>query len=222
MKIAGLCSIPERENSLYKVLLSVRRQFDVVEVCLNDYPKIPIWMSKWKNVRVTRASNEMGDANKYINIHKYSKGIYFSIDDDLIYPNNYAAYMIKAINNFKSIVTLHGSNIMGKVNSYYMNRVSKSHCLKELKKSTPVHIGGTGVMAFDLEYFNPEYHVFKVANMADIWCAIEAKRQGKKITAIKHHTGWIRNARPRAGDTIYDRHYKHDTIQTDAVNSIKW
>ena len=219
-KIIGLCSIPNREAALLKVLKSLHKQVDAIELCLNGWKKEPKWLGDIKNLRITRATNEMGDANKYINVGNYTKGYYFSCDDDIIYPGNYISTLIKGIEKYKTIVTIHGSVVRRKVQSYYKGRTMVMHCLNNCPESKVVTVGGTGVMGFDLSYFKPTYEQIGSANMADIWIAKQAHDQGCKITGLPHPAKWIRQARRGATDTIYLQHRNEDSEQTSIINEI--
>ena len=79
---------------------------------------------------------------------------YFCCDDDLIYPKSYIPDMIAKIEEYKCIVAHHGRILTREGVPYYKGHKS-FRCLNDVVKDEVIDVPGTGVMAFDTEYFNP-------------------------------------------------------------------
>ena len=223
MKILGLATIPERLNTLERVLDRLYKQVDYIEIALNDFKKIPKILSKYSNVIPNLTTNENGDANKFLNVEKYSNDYYFSCDDDILYPLDYISTYIDAIDKNKSLITIHGSIIPPrKLLSYYKGRTMKAHCLRTCEQHT-VHIPGSGVSGFHTSFLKLKYpNHFPVKNMADIFLGIQCQNQSVKCISIKHTEGWILGGLNEGRKTIWDTHKNNDSVQTKYINSISW
>ena len=119
---------------------------------------------------------------------------YFTCDDDLIYPPSYIPDMIAKIEEHKSIVTHHGRLLTREGIPYYRGHKS-FRCLNDVSMDEQIDVAGTGVTAFDTEYFNPT-ELWKAPDlrMSDLLFSLEAKKQGKQIMVLKHQTGYIRHS----------------------------
>ena len=221
-KVLGMATIPSRIETLEIVLKRIYNQVDIIELSLNGFKKIPFFLNKYEKVICNLTSNKMGDANKFFNIDKYENCYYFSCDDDILYPNNYITTYINYIDRYKSLITSHGSIIpKSNINSYYKDRIMKSHCLKKTKEEI-VHIPGSGVSGFDTSIVEIKYSMFKKRNMSDIFLGIECKKQNIKCISIKHDEGWIQGGLNENRKTIYEDAKDNDQEQTKLINSIKW
>lgn len=221
-KVVGMATIPERENTLERVISSLHGQVDKIELSLNGFTDIPDWFVNYPKVISTLWTNDKGDANKFLNIWRYPKAYYFSCDDDIIYPPDYIDTYIKHINRFKCLVTIHGAHIPDrKIQSYYSGKIQKAHCLNKCKQ-VKVHIPGSGVSGFDTSQLNIDYEKFKEPNMADIFLAMQCEEQNVNRLSIKHSKGWIQGGLNEGRETIYETHKNNDSIQTKLVNSISW
>lgn len=220
-KIVGMCTIPERISTLPRVLRSLHRQVDKIELALNGFKEIPTFLKAFPKVNATLTTNEKGDANKYYSIGNHKNVYYLSCDDDIIYPYDYVSKMTRLADKYKCLITVHGSNIPRKLTNYYTGKVMKSHCLNSCNE-VEVNIPGTGVSCFNTSILNIDYNRFESPNMADIWVGLQCEEQGIKRIAIKHSKGWIKGGLNKGRDTIYDSHKYNCKIQTDLVNSIKW
>lgn len=118
---------------------------------------------------------------------------FFSCDDDLIYPDTYVEDMIAKIKEHGTIVTHHGRVLNGLDRSYYWGHTS-FRCLADVYQDQIIDVAGTGVTAFDTEYFHPtELTSAKDMKMSDLVFSLEAAKQGKKITVLAHKAGYIKH-----------------------------
>ena len=207
----------KRGDTLIKTIESIYHQCDVINVALNDYSEIPIELYDNKiNLFIT--NNEKGDAYKFFNLIN-SDGYYFTVDDDLIYPENYTEFMIGKIEEYqrKSIISLHGRSFTSyPINSYYSRNATVNHFRQELIKDTEIEFGGTGVMAFHTDLFKVDIDYFEFPNMADVWIGKYAKDSGIKIICAKHPSNFVQQQ--EFDECIYATDLKNDEIQTKIVN----
>ena len=145
---------------------------------------------------------------------------YFCCDDDLVYPKNYIPSMIEKIKEHNSIVCHHGRILTREGVPYYKGHKS-FRCLNDVAKDEQIDVAGTGVTAFDTEYFNP-IDLWKAPDlrMSDLLFSLEAKKQGKKIMALQHKTGYIRHSADiNLKDTIWAKE-QNNTRLTELADEI--
>ncbi len=210
MIYAGIATIPSREYLIPAVINSISPQVDKLFIALNGYTEVPQSLSKIYNAECILLDNSLGDAAKFYHVADCN-GYYFSIDDDLVYPQGCVSYMISKISQYNSIVTLHGRRYKRPVTSFRRGFDLNYHCLHSYDYDTELDAGGTGVMAFDTKRFKLSVDDFKLPNMADVWAAKKAHEQGVKIMGVAHRNDYLRYLSPL--DTIW-HNSKDDTQQT--------
>lgn len=221
MKIFNVSSY-NRINYLEKTINSIFDQSDKINISLNGNEEIPKSFVD-KKINIIRTNNELGDAYKFFFLEK-ENGYYFTIDDDLIYPDNYSEYMIEKFNEYdrKCVITLHGRSFNRfPVDSYYRSPVMSCHCLREVIEDRKIQFGGTGVMCFHTDLFKISIDYFKHANMADVWIGKFCMENNIDIICVKHEENFLKYQNIPDNLTIHSNYKNKDKIQTQIVNSIK-
>ncbi len=220
----GMASIKSREHILQKVINSLINQVDSIHVYLNDYDKVPQFLQN--NSKITfylgKIYKDRGDTGKFFAISKVEEGYFFSCDDDLIYPEDYVEHTVEILKSFKNrvIVTYHGVLLNdGQLRSYYHDR-KQIHYSRFQRISIPIHIGGTGVMAFHVKTFKPDTTLFLYPNMADIWVGLQAQEKRISMICAPRPMNWIKAEPLPLSETIYGSKKNHD-IQTQVLNEWK-
>jgi len=215
----ALASIPQRENCLRQVITSVINQCDKLNIYLNGYKNKPEFLNHKKIICFIR--DDLGDIGKFYNIEN-ENGYYFTIDDDIIYPNDYAYKMIQAIDRHqkKVIMGVHGSIINAqRMYNYYKDR-SLTHYRNQLLQERGVHIIGTGTAAFHTSTIKVKLTDFPQPNMADIWFALLAQKQRIPMILIPRPLHWLKDV-PEAlqMESIYSKSKgkKHGAYQTEII-----
>jgi hypothetical protein len=209
----NIASIPDRVDLLINTVHSIIDQVDVVNICLNGYNYNPF--EDYDKINVIYSDNKHGDAGKFMFMEHFD-GYYFTGDDDIIYPETYIKDTIKALETYK-IVSYHGRTFLKyPIDNYYNDPAIRNRCLDAYDYTEPVHIAGTGVMAFHTKHFNFPFSIFKRKNMADIWVSCEAKRQGVQIWGLKHGKEYFSYQPPTT--TIYDEKVWDCEYETKIVN----
>ena len=184
-----------REDSLGIVINDILPQCDFIRVYLNDYKEIPKFLDDSKIVVYTSQEyGECGDIGKFHDCNEYRDCYYFTIDDDIFYPNNYSNKMIDVIEKYgrDQVVGVHGVNIKRTpIIDYYKNR-EVYHFKKELKNDKVVDILGTGTVAYYSNNINISREFFKQKNMADIWFACYLQQNKVKRICIKRDDLWLK------------------------------
>ncbi len=216
----SLASIPSRVEGLRRVVDSLRGQADVLNVYLNGYDEVPEFLGEgWINVMCSQENGDKGDGGKFWWADQIEKGYHFTCDDDLIYSPDYCLRMVEKIESYhrKAVIGMHGAILKEKLKSYIGER-KLFHCQAELGKDQPVHVLGTGCLAYHTSTLNVSVEDFKFSNMADIWFAILAKRQAVPLIVSAHPKG-ILEVIPFE-NTIYDVTKRcGDGKQTELLNA---
>lgn len=220
--VCGVATIPNRAAALRETVESIIHQVDRLIVYQNGFKEIYDFLKNPKIVVYSSldTNSDNGDAGKFYTIGDCSDCIYFSIDDDLIYPSDYANTMLNCLerNNYEVIVTCHGRNLRIDASSYYKDASKSYRCLDAVQEDNAfVQFGGTGVMAFSTNLVKIDYNYFKHPNMADIWMGLYAREKNIPIYIVPHAKGWIKHSdKFDLGTTIYATH-KNDSSKQDSL-----
>ena len=174
-KVACLATIPGREEECRQAVASLLPQMDAVVVVFNykDTPP-PLWVEEMSaaNLYPVIADNHLGDGAKFA-ISEHLLGYQFICDDDLIYPPNYATWMIAKIEKYhrQAAIGLGGSVISGEVESYYQGRHKHGHALREWTHDTFTNVLVTCALGFHSSRIRFPLSEIRHANMADIFFA---------------------------------------------------
>lgn len=205
-------------KSVIQSALSIADQVDKLTIFHNsDNFYYPVDHPNVVNVRL---KNNIGDRAKFLGWSNV--GVTLTLDDDLIYADNYVSEMLRYLQYFK-VVSLHGVQFTtNKITSYYKdpNKV-KFHCLHAgvNSKSSKVDVVGTGVLAAKDLKLEVNDRVFKNGYMADLWFSYEmAKRKQDLYVINKKLVSYIDQPK---GSTIFERYQNTDKKQTEIANKIK-
>ncbi len=220
-KIVGIASLPDRIECLEKTIYSLYDQVDKLILGLNNYSDIPDFLNM-KKIEVYMLDNSLGDAAKFYKIDDYTNDYYFACDDDIIYPDDYCNVLIEKSDYYKSVIGLHGVNIIKPVHSYYKNR-KVFHGFSELHKDIEVDLVATSSCLIDTSILKIKLSDFPIPNMADIWLGDLCKRQNVKSYSIKRNSNWLKYCNDMSDKwTIYDDFKnKKDNEQTKIVSQWK-
>ena len=205
--ILGMATIKSREESLKVTLLSLVNQCDKIYVYLNDYTEKPKWLSThtFSKVVVYLGNDEagdLGDAAKFYGVKSHTDDYFISVDDDIIYANNFVETMCLWSEKYNGDVlcTTHGrrlGDIQIPIQGFFQTPHPNTRLFygfNDVLQPEFVHFGGTGSMCFDLSKKRPPLDIFdKERNIADIWIGIYAQETQTPILVVPHKKGWLRS-----------------------------
>lgn len=218
----GVATIRRRMESLRVTVSTVLPQLDRIVVYQNDYDETPDFLRhpKIEVISGLRTGVDMGDAGKFWAVDRCGPCIYFSLDDDLVYPADYVTKTLRCLRKHggQVIVTSHGRNLRPDATSYYRDAAEYYPAIRQVAGEHCVQFGGTGVMAFDPAVVGVAFSDFKAANMADIWMGLHARRRGIPLVVFPHEAGWIRmtNLVPHA-ETIWATSQRDHSVQDSLI-----
>lgn len=211
---ANIASMPSRVVTLEQVINSIIEQVDHVNVYLNNYSEIPSFLKNQKiSVFTSQNHGDLGSNGKFFLSGQF-EGYYFTLDDDLIYPDNYVEYLISKIEYYKrkAVVGIHGSIFDKEVTDFFKHRTVFSF-KTSLKKDIFVNILGTGTTAYHTDTIKINLECFPYWNKDDLCFAIAAKKQRIPLICLERPVKYI-TALPTAYDSnsIYETS-KHNNIE---------
>lgn len=190
--LAALAAQARREHLLPVVLKSLRPQVDRLCVYLNGWSRVPECVSEFADDHVLAAENT--GAERKLHWADQWEGFYFSADDDLLYPPNYAERMLEALAHTRgrAIVTVHGRVYLGRPKTVHQVAADGiGHYDRNVPCGRPVNHGGTGVMAWDTRQIRVPTQ-FDHQNMADLQLAVWAQQNTVPMWLLKHEAGWVK------------------------------
>jgi hypothetical protein len=214
MIIAGIASIPAREQMLEKVIDSLTFQCNVVYVTLNAYDHVPEYFSKYDNVHYEFGDNSKGDAMKFA-MADSTDGVYLGCDDDLLYPRGYVQKMIEGVDKYNGLVSLHGRIYPIPVTDF-RRWIGNYRCLGMVRSDTPVNLIGSGCCAFRTSRLKVTISDFQTRNMADLWLSKLAIEQEVPIWVLAHKRDYLQYLKPE--NTIW-QNVKDFSVHTKILQS---
>lgn len=225
-KVASIATMYQRRQQAAQAIKSIISQVDQIVVILNirGSENISQWKQEINQPKATYivSDNRLGDAERHLPVTT-DKVYYFTLDDDLIYPKDYVQKLIKGIETYRSLVTLHGKYFPRvKIKNYYtdIRKLANSYkCLSLQEEDYEVTVPGSGVMAWRGDLIDLRYSLFNEKNMADIEVARLAYQQRERIVCLAHYAGYILY-NDVGEDTIWNWHYNDCDRQTEIMNLI--
>jgi len=196
----SFATYPARKRECMLMLESIKGQFDEVHCYYNNVATRPTWMPEWVNV-VCGGDNDLTDIGKFFALKPDMECIYFTGDDDIIYPKNYAKQMKWGVDIYGGIVTLHGRKLRPNANDYYISHET-FRVFRDESETKELDVAGTGCTAFNTKYFNPYWIIHTTQRrMSDLTFSLEAAKHDKVIIGLPHKGTWLKDTNPK--NTIY-------------------
>lgn len=221
---ASVSTVGWREKSLEVTVKSMLPQVDRLNVFLQKYEQVPDFLD---HPKITVAVGNdypdalvLGDAAKFFWADRV-EGYHFILDDDIIYPSDYVSYCISKIEQYgrKAVVGFHGSIFKEKVSHYAKDRTVFSFTNAN-SIDRPVHMLGTGVLAYHTDTIKVNIRDFLIRNMADIWFAILGQKQKVPFIALQKAKNYIISV-PGTGvepQSIWGQSVNNYSVQVGLVN----
>jgi FkbM family methyltransferase len=202
--LASVASIAPRERGLRRVVESILPQVDRLGVFLNDYKRVPAFLEHDKvEVRRSQEDGLRGDAGKFAWAGS-TAGYHVVCDDDLAYPPDYVDRLIDGIERHgrRAVVGFHGSILADEVRDYHQSR-RLLHFASGLETDTPVHVLGTGAVAYHATAIGVSEADFESVNMADVWFALLGQRRRVPFVCLRRPPRWLTEQSGLRAGSIY-------------------
>ena len=225
MKVVfNIATIPDRKQQLLKTIDSIINQCDEVNVMLNLYEQIPEELKGNKKIKCHICDNVISDGYKFLCAKNYKDAYLFFIDDDIIFPEDYAEVMISYLERYgtwNTAISLHGRKFKNyPITSYYRDAGREIyHCLENVSNDVKVDFIGTGAMCCHSDLFkNFNLSIFTNASMADIIMSKYFVENKVDMYCVAHERSYLKYQ--KVNTTICGTFSKRDGIQTEIANSV--
>jgi hypothetical protein len=198
--LAAMASQPRRAGFLPEVLGALLPQVDQIAIFLNGYEKPPgivLELERSGRLRYELSRENLGAEKKFRWAGEW-EGVYCTTDDDMIYPPDYVARMVEAVERWqgRALVACHGRTyrprarsvhdvMPGSVGLFYA-RIDQAHW---------VNHAGTGVMAWDARKLRVPTE-WAEQNLADMQMAVWAQQNKVPIWLLAHQAHWLKSLAP--------------------------
>ena len=206
---------PDRLIALRESVSSLVSQCDVLRVCLNGYDDVPDFLIH-DRIETLIPQQDLGASGKFYWAEMPDQ-IYLTVDDDILYPNNYCELLKTRVQNSRKpvVFTSHGSILKPGACAYRRDRVVLHFEDRQLV-DLAVHIGGTGVMAFSTNSLRLSSADITEKNSDDLWFAIAACARSVPIVSIRRPRGWLRSLGCRG---IY--HRRDEALEVERARAVR-
>lgn len=193
-RIGAMASFPARRNSLKAVLERIVPQLDELRLYLNDYEEVPEFVHDPK-IRVTlgrTADGDLRDNGKFYDLLTEDDAYIFTLDDDLVYPDDYVSRMIHYIEMLgrSSVVGVHG--VIFPENDFTELAQREVFLFKEKRSGHFVDLLGTGTAAWHNSSLRPELNEFGSRGVCDLWFALAAAKRNIPMFSVPREANWLR------------------------------
>ena len=218
---ASLASIPSRREGLEVVVRSLLGQVDQLNVFLNHYEDVPDFLHH-PRVRVARSQEhgDLRDNGKFFFLGDAEPGYVFTVDDDILYPEDYVARLLAKLRQYddRAVVGYHGAILSPQLRRFFApGGRSLLHFRFGLAFDRQVHLLGTGTTAWHTSRIALSREDFETTGMADIWLGVRAQQAGVPMIAVEREPGYLRPVVDLDERSLYREFVNSDKQQTQVV-----
>ena len=198
---AAICSIPARLDTLRRTIRSLQHQVDSILLYLDKYDEVPADLAENPKLSIFRSqdfSTDHRDNGKFIGYNglagRGAPFYYFTCDDDIEYPHDYVATMIRSLRGLDNRVVLgvHGVIVEENPRNYFRRRFNFHFTDNAIDSCRLVNNLGTGTVGFHSRAFSSiDPQRWPRGGMVDIFFAIECKKKLIPMVCIDRHSGWL-------------------------------
>ncbi len=179
---ANMATYPKRKGILrdsYNSLFE-NKYIDKVRLYLNEYKEAPNYISG-RRTEVMIGGENLRDTGKMYWAKEQRPEIYFTVDDDLRYSEQYVLnHILKLCENPKAIITSHGRKLKENPEKF-TDQINYQHWKADSSEDFEIDLPGTGVSCFDLNNIQFDVSQCKHHGMSDVWVGVEAKKKEVKV-----------------------------------------
>jgi hypothetical protein len=206
--VVAIATMPERVQLLERAVASLRPQVDALKIYLNNFSKVPSFLSSEEVILSKNALGDLGDKGKFYWLNQNAADYYLTADDDIFYPPDYVERLVQEFEarHKKAIVGVHGFVFSMPIQSYSDSRSEKYKGTYKLASAKPVHVIGTATAILSAQTIKLSLNDFPKRNMADLQLAIAAQKQQVPMVVIPREENWIKelqDAAPEKGFSIW-------------------
>ena len=214
--VAGIATMPSRSATLMRAIESILPQVDRLYVFYDRFTALP----PMTDARiVSLRSQEHGDlraAGKFLGLLLCREpAVYFSIDDDIVYPPDYVGRMSAFLRSLPkpSIAGVHASFLKPGLTSYARDRLVADR-MAGVRNPLIADVLGTDSVGFDTSTLAFDVRTWPYLNMVDLQFALAAARAGVERCVIPRRQKWLLSLERDQPDSISLALRRDDSRQT--------
>lgn len=205
MVIGNMATIPERRETLGKVLKNILPQVDRFNLYLNNYPDSFDFWGEFKellpyksSLRVT-TSQEIGERRelaRFFHVKEYGTDWYYAcFDDDIIYPTDYVDRLYVASQRYRDKVALcvHGYSLWDGLYDFTSDKARAPHYhhfMFRLSHDAYVDVAGVGTLFCPAEFLGSSFEGLETG-FNDLRMCEHFYRQSVPIVALGRREEWL-------------------------------
>jgi hypothetical protein len=189
----GMATYPEREAMLADTLPTIVDQGDNVFIYCNNYREAPASIAESRAHYIVDTASTLKAAAKFMWVGE--RGYHLTVDDDIYYPPDYVETLVKWLERYKrkALVGVHGFTMPEEVTKFPW-RTAAYNFQSGLDNPTPVHVIGTGTIAFhqSLTERFPWAMMREHPASNDECLAVMARARNVPMILVPREDGWMR------------------------------
>ncbi len=204
MKIANMATFPARLQKIDQTLRSIRGQFDRVNLVLNEYEEVPRELAKHDWIDFVLPTEDLKDVGKFHPFDRQPDDWVFLLDDDIVYPADYAERLIdyyETIPLQRKVIGVHGIVYSDFFDGRPQSRLVHSFT-KRLEKFVLVNQLGTGTVLCKGEDMPTFEFMQGSQRYVDVRFACWQKSRGVDLVCVPRSSDWMRQR--EVDDSIFE------------------
>jgi len=182
----NFATYPKRAEHLERVVSALLPQCDILRVYLNEYTEVPKCLRNNKKIVYVIGGENLYASGKFYWAGTIKNEYYFTVDDDFIYPNDYTAKHIEAIEKHNAVVCLHG-RVLRKNPKNVIDCHNIYDWFTDVPEDKLVNYCGTGTVAFDNSKLAVSLSIFGNPKMIDPYFSLTCKNHKIPIVCRSHN-----------------------------------
>ena len=181
----NMATYPKRMELSQKTIQRILPQCDILRIYLNEYTEVPDFL-RHNKIEVILGGENLKDTGKFFWANTLKSEYYFTCDDDIFLPLNYARNTIEEMTATNSLVcTCHG-RILKQYPKSGMDAQKHYFFYKNQDYNKAVNYCGTGITCFDNSKLAVPLEIFNTHGMADEYFSLYLQEKKIPILCRKH------------------------------------
>ena len=170
------------------------------------------------------AADIQSDGWKFFGVEKHEDAYILICDDDILYPEDFAARMITKVEEYgrKAVITCMGKILKPRpIRSFYLDEEACFRTFADNPSDALVEIPGTCAMAFHSSAVKGLTREFFQSMNSDIWMGVFCKQNNIHMIVMEKSGSWLKDftaMNPSGVYNVFDAHKENDAEMTEVVN----
>jgi glycosyltransferase involved in cell wall biosynthesis/tetratricopeptide (TPR) repeat protein len=214
----------EKVGKAVSSLLEQTMQIDLITLHVNGNKKPPN-LPKSERLKVILSKEDLADNGKFRHMEGLS-GYFFTVDDDINYPNDYVEKMIQFIEKYDrtTLIGVHAALLPfgPPITRWYdYKQFRRSHVFSQQHSSFNfVNVIGTGTMAFHSEIGVPNWKEMDTKRMVDLHVAVWAQNLKIPMRTCFRPKNWLTEFVDAGDERIWQQANTNNELQHEMIKTL--